>query len=468
ADTDYDLIVIGSGAGGMAAAIRAAEAGNQTAIIEAGTLGGTCVNIGCVPSKTLIRAAEQAHRAAHSPFAGVLTQATGLDWSAIRRQKDELVASLRQSKYADVLAAYPHHITLIRGRARLTASNEVEVNGRRLTAPGIVLATGARPQRLPLPGSESVELLDSTSAMALETLPASMIVLGGRSVALELGQMFSRLGVEVTLLQRSARLLPEHEPQIAEALAGYLRQEGMAIHTNTRLVSMRQEGHEKVVVAELRGQRHEFRAEQILMAVGRTPNSDDLGLEAVGVQLDRRGFVPVDAHLRTSVAGIFAVGDVTTLPKFVYTAAAAGGVAAENALGLSERKFELNGLPAVVFTDPAVATVGLNEREAMRQGYAVQASTLTMDYVPRALAARDTRGLIKLIADVNSDRLLGAHILAPEAGEMIQPAVLAIRHGITLTALRHTFFPYLTLVEGIKLTALAFDKDPAMLSCCAG
>ncbi len=465
---DFDLIVIGSGGGGMAAVIRAAEAGYRAAIIEAGTIGGTCVNIGCVPSKTLIRAAGQLHQAGHSAFAGVHTQAVGLDWPQVRAQKDELVASLRQQKYIDVLAAYPENISVIKGRARLTPSGQVMVDERTLRSRGVVIATGARPAMLPLPGIDTVAVLDSTSVMNLETLPASMIVLGGRSIAIELGQAFARFGTQVTILQRSARLIPQHEPEISEALADALRAEGLAVHTGVKVLGLQEDGGEKIVVAEIKGEPTRFRAEQILMATGRTPNSNAMGLEEAGIKLDSHGFVVVDDHMQTTKPGVYAVGDVTTLPKFVYTAAAAGGVAADNALGIADRKMDLTGMPAVIFSDPGVATVGLTERAARRQGYAVQTSILPMSYVPRALAARNTQGLIKLVADASSDQLLGAHILAPEAGEMIQVPAMAIRFGITVSALRDSLFPYLTNVEGIKLAALAFSKDPAMLSCCAG
>jgi pyruvate/2-oxoglutarate dehydrogenase complex dihydrolipoamide dehydrogenase (E3) component len=204
------------------------------------------------------------------------------------------------------------------------------------------------------------------------------------------------------------------------------------------------------------------------MAAGRKPNSAGIGLEEAGIELDAGGFIVVDVHQRTTAPGVYAVGDVTTLPKFVYTAAAAGGVAAAHALGDTDAHLDLTGMPAVVFTDPAVATAGLTEAGARQQGYDVSISLLEMKYVPRALAAFDTRGLIKLVADADADRLLGAHILAPEAGEMIQAASLAIRFGLPLSSFRDALFPYLTNVEGLKLAALAFDKDPAMLSCCAG
>ena len=468
ADHDFDLIVIGTGGGGMAAAIRGAELGARVAIIEAGTIGGTCVNIGCVPSKVLIRAAEQAHRAANSPFAGVHTRLESIDWPAIRAQKDALVDQLRQEKYVDVLAAYPDAITLIRGRARLMPDRKVMVDGRIYAARAVIIATGARPRLLSIPGVGEAGVLDSTAVMALATLPESMIVIGGRAIALELGQLFARLGVRVTILQRSSRILPEHESEISEVLADYLRQEGLRVVTGITLRSMRRAGMKKVVEAELDGQVFTLKADEVLMAAGRAPNTAGIGLEEAGVELDADGFIVVDEHLRTTAHGVYAAGDVTTLPKFVYTAAAAGGVAAAHALGEADARLDLTGMPAVIFTDPAVATVGVTEAQARSHGLDVSVSLLEMKHVPRALAAFDTRGLIKLVADPASDQLLGAHILAPDAGEMIQAASLAIRFGIPLSQFRDSLFPYLTNVEGLKLAALAFDKDPFMLSCCAG
>ncbi len=470
--TDFDLVVIGTGGAGVAGAVRAAESGFRVAIVEAGTVGGTCVNIGCVPSKTLIRAAEIAHKARKNPFEGVHTSTGGVYWTAVRQQKDELVAMLRRQKYIDVLSAH-ENITLIRGRGRLDENGEVIVEGHGMIRAGrVLIATGARPKMVPIPGADEVELLTSTSLMDIEKLPETLLVIGGRAVALELGQAFARFGVKVAILQRSERLLPEHEPEIGETLADALNREGLAVHTGVRIESVRQEGNQKVVLAAIEGKQHEFRADHILMATGTTPNTKNLGLDAAGVACDEQGFIEVDATMKTSNPKIYAAGDVTTLPKFVYVAAASGGIAAENALTGAERELDLSVLPAVVFTDPQVATVGMTEAQARAQGFAVKVSVLPLEYVPRAIAARGTRGLIKLVADAATDRLLGAHVLAAEAGEVIQTAALAIRfgreHGFTVSALRDMLFPYLTQVEGLKLAAQTFDKDVAMLSCCAG
>lgn len=471
--TDFDLIVIGTGGAGMGAAIKGAELGQSVAIIEAGVIGGTCVNIGCVPSKTLIRAAESYHRAGHHPFTGVHTAAIGVEWQALIAQKDELVSELRSSKYVDVLASYRDQITLIQARARLTADGAVALDdGRTFTARGVVIATGARPHILPLEGIDRVAVLDSTAAMALEKQPASLIVIGGRAIALELGQTFARLGTQVTILQRSERLIPEHEPEIADALAELLRGEGLEVHTGATPLAIREEGGVKVVTARVRGEVQDFRAEQVLMATGRTPNTATLGLAEAGVATDAQGFIITDDFMQTSRPGVYAAGDVSNRPKLVYVAAAAGGVAAENALTGKRKRLNLTVLPDVIFTDPQVATVGLTEAQASADGYAVKTSILPLSYVPRALAARDTRGLIKLVAEQGSDRLLGAHVLAAEGGEVIQTAALAVhaglRYGFTVADLRNMLFPYLTQVEGLKLAAQTFEKDVAQLSCCAG
>lgn len=472
-DVDYDLVVIGTGGGGMAAAIRAAESGYRAAIVEAGTLGGTCVNIGCVPSKALIRAAQAYHTAGHHPFAGLRTRAEGIDWQALIGQKDELVGELRQKKYADVLASYGDNITVIQGWAKLDENGDVVVNDDRTLKTGrVVIATGARPRHLALDGADKTNVLDSTSVMSLKAQPRSLLVIGGRAIALELGQAFARFGTRVTILQRSPRLVPDHEPEIGEALAKYFEEEGIEVVTGATPRALREEDGQKVIVAEVRGETREFRAEEVLMAVGRTPNTDSMGLEAAGVELDGGGFIVVDEYLQTSNPKVYAAGDVTTMPKFVYVAAAAGGIAADNALNGNQQALDLSVLPQVIFTDPQVATVGLTEARAKAEGYDVKVANLPLEHVPRALAARDTRGFVKLVADRKSDRLLGAHILAAEAGEVVQTAALAVafglRYGFKVQDLRQMLFPYLVQVEGLRLAAQTFDKDVAQLSCCAG
>lgn len=466
-EAETDLLIIGAGSAAFAAGIRAAELGYSALMVERGTLGGTCVNVGCVPSKTLLRTAEVYHRAFHSPFAGVRPRGAELDWHAVIGDKDELVARLRREKYEKVLEAYPS-LSLVWGHARLTADGGVEVDGRTCRPARILIAAGARPYVPPFPGADEVEVLTSTEALSLPERPESLVVLGGRYVALELAQIFARFGTRVALLQRSERILPDHEPEIAEGLADYLREEGVEIYTGATVLRLRQEGAEKAVEARVAGEARAFHATHILVAMGRRANTEGLGLEAAGVETDERGFVRVDRALRTTNPRIYAAGDVTGPPMLVYLAAAEGKRAAENALLGQAEPLDRRAVPAVLFTDPQVATVGLTEAEARAQGIEVRTSILLLSYVPRALAARDTRGLIKLVAEGKTGWLLGAHILAAEGGEVVQTATMALRAGMTVQDLVDTLFPYLTQVEGLKLAALGFDKDVERLSCCAG
>jgi len=466
-DDHFDLMVIGAGSAGFAAAIKAADLGYRVAMVEAGTIGGTCVNVGCVPSKTLIRAMEQYHLAGQSRFQGVHTLPGALNWAQVIADKDELVAEMRQSKYVDVLAAYPE-ITYIQGHARLTGENGVEIDGKAFTPGKIVIATGAQPWVSPIPGLKEAGFLTSTTAMELKELPRSMIVLGANAVGLELAQTFARAGTHVTMLELLPRIAPFEDREISETLQGYLEAESLEIVTGFKTTRVEKLDGRYILTGSRNGKEIAFEAEQLLVAIGRRPNTVGLGLEEAGVRLGKRGEILVDKTLRTDNPHVYAAGDVTGQDMFVYVAAYGGILAAENALTGAGRVYDAAYIPRITFTDPQVASAGLTEEQARQLGYEIKVSALPMTFMPRALAAHDTRGLVKLVADAATDRLLGAHILAPEAGEMIQTAVLAIRFGIPLTQLRETMFPYLTNVEGLKLAAVAFEKDVALLSCCAG
>lgn len=472
-----DLAIIGTGGAGMAAALKAAENGKNVAIIERGTLGGTCVNIGCVPSKTLIRAAEAAHMAKAHPFEGVATTFDGIDWDVLRRRKDELVSELRKTKHGDVLARFQDRISLKRATARFIDPQTLMLdNGEIIHSRRILIATGVRPRKLALPGSRPDSFLDSTSLMDTPRFPRSLVVIGGRAIALELGQAFARLGSQVTLLQRSERLLPEHEPEIGQAMQEYLESEGIKVVTGAKpLDLMSEEPLKRLKVLTRDGERF-FESEQILMAMGRLANTENLGLDSIGVGTDAEGFIQVDGTLQTSVPGVYAAGDVTTHSKLVYLAAKAGTFAATNALGIglegSKLNLDLRVLPDVIFSDPQVATVGLTEDAAKSKGFQVRATNLPLSQVPRALAARNTKGFIKLVADSRTDCLLGAHMVGADAGEVIQTAAMAVQMGYTygfkVSQLQEMFFPYLVQVEGLKLAAQTFSKDMNALSCCAG
>jgi len=463
----FDLAIVGGGSAGFAAAIKGVELGARVALVEGGTLGGTCVNVGCVPSKTLLRAAEARHRRTHHGFAGIPATDGRPDWGTVRAKKDELVAELRQAKYWDVLRSY-EGITLFEQRATLASGRSLQLaDGRSLTASKIVITTGASAWAPPIPRLAEAGYLDNASAMALEQLPQSMIVIGASAVGLELGQMFARLGVQITVLEALLRVVPAEDPSIGQALADFLATEGIEIHTGVRVEQIGRSANGYTMAYSDSHDQRTARAEQLLVATGRRANTRSLGLEGAGITLGKKGEIAVNEFLQTANPDVYAAGDVIGDPMFVNVAAYGGMLAAENALVGNVRGYDLTALPKVTFTDPAVASVGLAESEARERGIEPLVTQLPLEHVPRARAARDTRGFVKLVADAATRRIVGAHILAAEAGEMITEPALAIKYGLTIEDLVSTFHPYLTLSEGVKLAAQTFTKDVAKLSCCA-
>lgn len=464
---DWDLMIIGGGSAGFAAAIKGAELGARVALVEADTVGGTCVNWGCVPSKSLIRAVERYHIAGERRFPGVATNQEDIDWPAVVAQKNGLVSEMRQARYVDVLAAYPQ-ISYIQGRAQLNREGEVKIDGTLHSPNRILIAAGAHPWAPPIPGLAGSGYLDSTAALDLSEIPKSMIVMGGNAVGLEIAQIYARAGSAVTVIELLDHIAPFEEPEISRALAQYLDSEGLRLITGYETIDVQRREGIFLVRGARSGEPFNLEAEQLLVATGRRPNTVGLGLEAAGIRLGERGEILTDRQLQTDNPKIYAAGDVLGGDMFVYVAAHQGILAAENALTGRGRVYEGSYIPRITFTDPQIASAGLTESQAVARGYAVKTTSLGMQLVASAQARRDTRGLIKLVARADSDRLLGAHILAPEAGEMIQTAVMVIRFGIPVRELSQTMFPYLTNTEGLKLAALSFEKDVALLSCCAG
>ncbi len=463
--SEYDLLVIGAGSAAFAAAIRARDQGARVALVEHGTVGGTCVNVGCVPSKALLRAGEVYFQAGHQDFAGVQTSAGKVDLAALVAQKDELVGAMRQQKYLDLVDAYGFE--LIPGHAEFAGPDTVLVDGRTITAGAYLVATGASPAVPPIEGLADAGYLTSTTALGLKELPASMAVIGANAIGLELGQLFVHLGTKVLFFDVLERIAPFEEPEVSEALTAILRGQGAEVYAPARIVKVRAAAGKRVVHAEVEGALREFPVEQVLVATGRTPNTSGMGLETAGVELDRRGAIVVDEHLRTTNPRIFAAGDCTTAPQFVYVSAYEGNLAAENALNGASRTVDLRALPRVTFTSPQIASAGLTEARARSEGRDVKTSVLPLSAVPRAIVNRETRGLIKMVADASTDELLGVSILGEAAGEVIQAGVLAIKFRLTVKEVAETFHPYLTIAEGLKLAAQTFSKDVAMLSCCA-
>ncbi len=464
-DDDYDLLIIGSGSAAFAAAIKARDLGARVAMIERSTIGGTCVNIGCVPSKALLRAAESYWRAGHSPFAGLETSAGAVDLKALMEQKRGLVDQLRQEKYADLLELYS--IEFIEGDATFVDENTVDIGGRRLKAFRFLVATGAEPWVPPIEGLGDVDYLSSTEALELEEVPEEMIVVGANAIGLELGQLFTHLGAKVTFVEALDRIAPFEEPEISEILHEYLVSQGASIHAGAMASKAGTDSGRVWLDIETNGATTRLEADRLLMATGRRARTSGLGLDAAGVETDTVGHIVVGDDLQTSNPAIFAAGDVTSHPQFVYVAARGGNIAAENALRGTGPKIDFRTMPRVTFTSPTIASVGLTEEQASEAGHPVITSVLPLEAVPRALVDLEVHGLIKLVADESNGLLLGAHILADGAGDVIQAAVMALKYRATIDEIADTYHPYLTMAEGFKLAAQSFGKDVKTLSCCA-
>lgn len=465
-DKNLHIAVIGSGGAAMAAALKAAERGARITLIERGIIGGTCVNTGCVPSKIMSRAAHIAHLRTESPFdGGVSAQIPKVDRAKLLQQQQTRVEELRDAKYEGILRDQTA-ITVLNGEARFVDANNLVVQlneggEQNVHFDRAFIGTGARPAEPSIPGLAETPYLTSTSALALITVPERLIVIGAGFVALELAQAFARLDSKVTVLARS-RLLSGEEPAIGEAIEAAFRREGIEVLKQTQASRVDYTDNEFVIETNA----GTLRADQLLVATGRIPNTENLNLAGIGVETSR-GAIQVDGQLQTTVPGVYAAGDCTDQPQFVYVAAAGGSRAAVNMTG-GEATLDLSAMPGVMFTDPQVATVGLTEAEALKQGYNVDTRLLDLENVPRALVNFDTHGFIKMVAERDSGRLLGVQAVAGGAGELIQTAVIALRSRMTVQDIGDELFPYLTMVEGLKLCAQTFTKDVKQLSCCAG
>lgn len=461
------IAIIGTGGAAMAAAITAAEHGATVTLIERDEIGGTCVNIGCVPSKIMIRAAHFAHARKVSPFdVGISTSAPQVIRKKLLAQQQALVDELRVGKYESIIANNPN-ITLLRGEASFADDTTLNVavkdgTQRTIAFDRALIASGARPAIPAIPGLKDAPYWTSTEALVSETIPMRLLVIGSSVIAAELAQAYSRLGSQVTIVARN-KLFIRDEPAISETITQVFEDEGMRVLRQTQTHSVTYANNEFVVETSA----GTLRGDALLVATGRAPNIETLKLDRIGVKIDTAGAIIVNEHLQTSVPNIYAAGDCTDQPQFVYVAAAGGSRAAQSMFG-GEATLDLRSMPAVVFTDPQIATVGLSESEAHLKNIETDSRLLALDNVPRARVNFDTRGFIKIVAEAGTGKLLGVQAVAAEAGELIQAAALAIHHNMTVTELGSQLFPYLTMVEGLKLAAQTFSKDVKQLSCCAG
>ena len=466
-DKPLQVAIIGSGSAAFACAIKAAEGGAEVTLIEgAEVIGGCCVNIGCVPSKILIRAAQLAQQQRSNPFEGVADHSPQISRVLLAKQQTARVEELRQAKYLNILQSNPA-LKLLKGWARFQDKNtfivkKADGSEKAIKADRILIASGSTPIIPPIPGLDKTPYWTSTEALFSEQLPEHLIVIGSSVIALEIAQAYRRLGSEVTILARH-HLLYKEDPLLGEELTNCFEKEGIKVCNQTQSSEISHDGKQFTLVTNV----GTLSSDALLISTGRRANTENLGLENINLKTDESGRIIVSEKMKTNVKHIYAAGDCSSMPQYVYVAAAAGSRAGINMTG-GDATLDLSTMPAVIFTDPQVATVGLTETEAKAQGIETVSRVLDMENVPRALANFETDGFIKLVIEKNSEQLIGAQILAHEGGELIQTAAIAIKNKMKITELADQLFPYLTMVEGIKLCAQTFNKDVKELSCCAG
>lgn len=461
-----DLAIVGSGSAAFSAAIAARRSGLSVKMIESSVIGGTCVNHGCIPSKALLTAAMRRRDSLKRQFPGISTGAEEANVERLMRGKQEIVSQLQTEKYLGLASLYGFEIQM--GTAKFVRGPALQVGGEKIVAKHYLVATGAHSWIPDIKGLAESGYLTSETALEVATLPTSLVVLGGNSIGLELGQMFLSLGVKVTIVESSDRLAHFEEPEVSAALKQILIDDGIDVLTGAQVSSVSVLGGKKSLSGRLaNGGELQIEGDEILVATGRSPSARGLGLEELGIELGPDGEICVSESLETTQKGVWAAGDVTGHPQFVYVAGAHGNMMVQNAFHGAELKVDYSSMPRVTFTSPQIASVGLGEEAAKTFGYDCECRTMSISQVPRAIVARDTRGLVKIVADSKTGQILGFHILADGAGEMIQACIYALVAKFTVDKVATTWSPYLTMVEAIKLTAQSFTRDIDELSCCA-
>jgi mercuric reductase len=472
---EYDLIIIGGGAGAFAAAIKANELRAKTLMVNHGLpLGGTCVNVGCIPSKNLLKAGEVLYYSQHHNFNGIKLRVDEFDFGKTIQEELDVVAMMRKEKYEEVLASLSN-VTFVEGKAKFISPNEIEIEGKKYQGKKFIIATGSTANVPAIPGIKEVGYLTHIEALANKKQPKSLVIIGAGPLGLEFAQMFHHFGTRVTVLQRGNTILPRVEPEIAEALHKYLSDEGIELYTEAETLSVRKVGLEKIVKAKInkfvtgviKGGEQEFRAEEVLLASGKTANTKDLNLQVAGVEIDERQAVKVNEYQKTSQDHIFAVGDVTNQRLRLETIAGREGtLAAKNALTGSKDGINYWQVPYAVFTYPAVAGIGMTDAEVIESGGKCSCNTVDFSKVPKAGAIKDTRGVIKMVINAENRKILGIHMVAPEAADIINQGIYILKGGMTVDDVIDSLPVFPTLSEAIKIAALSFTTDINKLSCC--
>ena len=475
-NSSYDLVILGSGSTAFAAALRAAELGKTAAMTEMRTLGGTCVNRGCLPSKNLIEAARIVWESTHPRYKGLKSAKMEFDFGELISQKQDVVHSYRDKKYQSIVYE-EDKIRVFNGYAKLIDKHTALVADQKVSGDQILIATGTRPTIPQIEGLDQVpyltsDLLTSDESQELKELPESLIIIGGGYIALELGQMFHRFGSQVTILEQSRRILPHYEPEVSRTLTKVLREEGVNLVTGAQVERVSQNSDREIEVIACVGEKEQtFKSQKLLVATGREPNTDNIGLDKVDIQLDERGFVKVNDELQTNVPNIWAAGDVigrqTESQPATPVGAHDGVIVAKNALSEAHQKIDHRVIPRTIFTDPQVAVVGMTDVEANGNGIRCWCGTVSLDLVPRAGATHQTNGIAKIVINNDTHEVVGVSLVMPNAGEVIHEAAMALRFRAKLEDYIDMIHVYPTMAEALKIAAISYFKDPAKLSCCA-
>lgn len=468
-NSSYDLIILGSGSTAFAAALRATGYGARVLMFEKSVLGGTCINWGCIPSKTLIHAALFRHEALLGSRIGLNGDVgnSTVDAEQLFRHREAVVTGLRQERYLDVLNTM-NGLTLVKGTARFVNSNTVECDDFRYSSEHFLVATGGDPRIPDLTGLEKCTYYTSRSALLLKKLPASLVIIGGGVIAVEMGQMYHRLGCRVTILEHGSCLLPTIERELSLSLQKVLIQEGIKIVTDVNICSLDRCEELNTVFADVDGRQHTFTGEKLLLAVGTVPATSGIGLDTTGMKLDDKGFIVTDRQMRSSVTGIWAAGDVVGRMLIATVGAREGIVAVDDMFNQgSGCAMDYLSAPMAIFTDPEVAMVGHSQESARQAGFDCMVNCMPVSAIPKAHVTGATDGLIKMIADRTTGRILGVHLLCHRGADIINEAALALHMRATVTDVATTIHVYPSIGEGLKLCAQGFDRDISRLSCCA-
>ncbi len=462
----YDLFILGGGSAGFSAAIRASDLGAKVLIVENNVIGGTCLNRGCIPSKFLIDVAKEFYRIKKPRYGSIKNTEGEIYFKEVLAELKMLIEKMRKEKYWDVLDAYPT-IDYKQEMGEFIDEKRARVGSEEITFFKAIVTTGSRPSLPSVSGIEHVKAYTSDSIFDIDHLPEHLIIIGAGAVGLEIGQAFLRMGSRVSIIEATERIGGNEEPELTKRLRELLEKEGMEILTSARIMQVKREG-ERVTVKLMRdGKVTEISGTDILIATGRKPNTENIGLDRVGVEIDERGFIITNEYLQTTKEKIYGAGDCVGRYMLVTVAALEGAVASENALLGNVKKIDYNSIPHAIFTDPELASVGYKEEELKNRGISYRSTMLEFSKVPRAILSRKKEGIIKMLAEEKTNKILGVHILAEEGAEIIHKAVPIVKYGLTVEDVIEMVDIYPTLSESVKLCALSFVRDISKLSCCA-